>query len=116
MRLGVGAVANAAAWLVLGGLAVGAVLVANRLGFVGLVLLGGLTWLVCMRASLDQKVPTWGVEVFRASMEHPRSVEERAAAYADHQATLSPLRFYGRCGALLAAVGAIGFVWQTWMR
>lgn len=116
MRLAAGAVANGVAWLVLAVLGVGAILVTNRLGFVGLVILGGLTWLVCTRASLDEKVPTWGVGVFSARMAQPRSAEERAAVHADHEAALLPLRFYGRCGAFLATIGAIGFAWQTWVR
>ena len=87
-------------------------LVTQRLGFAGLFLLGGVTWLVCTRASLDQAVPTWGVHVFRAGMERPRSMEARAAAAAEHAAALSPLRFYGRCGAVLAAIGAAGFGWE----
>ena len=114
MRLSAGAVANAAAWSVIGLLIAAAVLITNRLGFAGLFLLGGVTWLVCTLASLDQKVPTWSVDVFRAAMDRPRSAEGRAAANADHQSLLSPLRFYGWCGAFLAGVGAAGFAWQAW--
>lgn len=112
MRFSAGAVANALAWVVVGALAVAALLVANRLGFVGLILLGGSTWLVCTLASLNQEVPTWGVNVFKAGMERPRSPEEREAAHAERQAMLSPLRFYGWCGAFLAAVGIAGAAWQ----
>lgn len=93
-----------------------AVLITARLGFAGLFLLGCLTWLVCTRASLNQVVPTWGVDVFRAAAERPRSVEGKAAADADHQAVMPPLRFYGWCGAFLAAVGAAGFAWQMWIQ
>ncbi|MBV9734540.1 MAG: hypothetical protein JO209_01425 [Acidisphaera sp.] len=101
--------------MVVGALIVAAALITSRLGFAGLFLLGGLTWLDCTLASLDQKVPTWGVDVFRAAAERPRSAEARVAADADHQAMMSPLRFYGWCGAFLAAVGAAGFAWQLWM-
>lgn len=58
MRSSAGALANALAWSVVAALIAAAVLVVNRLGFVGLMLLGGATWLVCLRAELDQDVPT----------------------------------------------------------
>jgi hypothetical protein len=114
VRSRAGMVANGAAWAVVLALACAAVLVANRLGFAGLFLLGSATWLVCTRAALDRAVPSWGVAVFRAAAETARSPEEREAAAAARQQELAPLRFYGRCGAALAAIGALGVAWQVW--
>lgn len=107
-------VANALAWAVVVLLAAGAVLLTNRLGFVGLMLLGGATWLVCLRTAMDQDVPTWGAEVFRARLDGRRWPEQDAATAAEHEAFMSPLRFYGRCGMALAGIGLGGFVWQQW--
>ena len=114
MRFSAGTVANAVAWAVVMLLAGVAVLVADLLGFVGLMLLGGLTWLLCLRAAMNQDVPTWEVEVFRARMDGRRSPEQDAATAAEYQAFMSPLRFYGRCGMVLAGIGLAGFVWQRW--
>ena len=98
----------------LAGLLLVALAIANRLGFVGLLLLGALTWFVCTMADLDNAAPTWGADVFRASMSRALSPEHRAAAEAEHQAFVSPLRFYGRCGMALAALGAAGIAWEVW--
>ena len=114
MRLSSSAVANAAAWGVIAVLIGAAVLVANRLGFMGLLLLGSATWLVCTRAELDQGTPTWGTAVLKAGMDGRRSPEQHAAMLEERRAFVSPLRFYRRCGMVLAAVGAAGFVWQQW--
>ncbi len=86
----------------------------NRLGFMGLFLLGGLTVLICNLAELDQDAPTWGTEVFKARMTQRRSPEQRAAMHAERQALISPMLFYRRCGLVLTAVGATGFAWQQW--
>lgn len=113
-RFSATALGNAVAW---GGFVVllcVAVWVAQALGFAGLFLLGGVTWLVCSRAAMDSETPTWGVEVMRARMTRARSVEERAAVEHERQAFASPLRFYGRCGMALAGAGAVGFAWQMW--
>ena len=94
--------AELAAWAVLVGLAVLAVLFVNRLGFAGLAVLGLLTLVVCTQVALDQDVPTWGEHVFR----------ERLAPGA--RRTAGPdLRFFRRCGLFLTVVGVAGFVWQT---
>lgn len=114
MRFSAGTLANALAWGVVAALIVAAVLVVDRLGFVGLMLLGGATWLVCLRAELDQDVLTWGTEVFRAHLEQRRPSEQREAAKAERHALLSPLRFYARCGMALAAAGLAGVLWQLW--
>lgn len=86
----------------------------NRLGFMGLLLLGSATWLVCIMAELDQDAPTWGTEVFKARLGARRSPEQHAAMLDERRAFVSPLRFYRRCGMILAAVGGAGFVWQQW--
>ncbi len=114
MKRSAGTVANAAAWGVIVVLIGAAALVANRLGFIGLLLLGSATWLVCIRAELDQDAPTWGTAVFKASMDGRRSPEQHAAMLEERRAFASPLRFYCRCGMVLAAVGVAGFIWQQW--
>lgn len=115
MRSPLGTAANGLAWVVLLGLVGLAALVVGRLGFLGLLLLGLLTWLVCTLATLNEAVPTWGTEVFRSRMPGPGSPEQRAAAHAEHDAALLPVRFYRRCGIALAAAGAAGLAWQYWM-
>ena len=114
MRLSAGAVANAVAWGAIVLLIGAAVLMVNRLGFMGLLLLGSATWLVCTRAELDQDTPTWSTEVFKARMDGRRSPEQHAAMLEERRAFTSPLRFYRRCGMVLAAVGAAGFIWEHW--
>ena len=96
VRLSAGAVANAAAWGVIVLLIGAAVLIANRFGFMGLLLLGSATWLVCTRAELDQDAPTWGTEVFKALMDGCRSPEQHAAMLEERRAFVSPLRFHRR--------------------
>ena len=49
-------------------------------------------------------------------MERPGAPEARAAAAAAHEAGVAPFRFYGWCGAVLAVVGAAGFIWESWSR
>lgn len=114
MRFSACTVANAAAWGVIVLLIGAAVLVANRLGFMGLLLLGSAAWLVCVRAELDQNTSTWGTEVFKTRMNERRSPEQHAAMLEDRRAFVSPLRFYRRCGMILAVIGAAGFIWQQW--
>ncbi len=113
-KLSAGTVANAAAWGLIAVLIGAAALVANRLGFMGLLLLGSATWLACIRAELDQDTPTWGTEMFKARMDGRRSPEQHAAMLEERRAFVSPLRFYRRCGMVLAAAGAAGFIWQQW--
>jgi hypothetical protein len=114
MRFSAGTVANATAWVIIVLLIGAAALVANRLGFMGLLFLGSATWLICIKAELDQDVPTWGTEVFKARMDGHRSPEQRGAMLEERRAFVSPLRFYRRCGMALAAVGAAGFILQQW--
>ncbi len=114
MRFSPGAIGNAIAWIALCGLALVAILVANRLGFFGLLILGVLTVLVCTLASLNDDVPTWGTEVFKARMSEGGSPEQLASARAERRAFISPFVFYRRCGIGLTVIGATGFAWQTW--
>lgn len=114
MRFSVSKAANLIAWGVLFALIYAAILIANRLGFVGLLLLGGGIWLVCTLAELDHDAPTWSVGVFRARMSSAASQEQRPAIRAERLAFVSPLKFYGRCGAALALMGAAGCAWQIW--
>ena len=114
MRLSPRHAAEAIAWVVFLALIGVALVVAHRLGFVGLFLLGAATWLVCVRAEMDQDVPTWGAETFRSRMEDAGSPEQRAAALGERQAAIVPLRFGRRCGIVVTTIGALGFLWQQW--
>ena len=87
---------------------------ATLLGFMGLLILGMITWLVCVLADLNQDTPTWGTEVFKARMGSHGSPEQRAAMLEERRAFVSPLRFYRWCGVFLAVIGFAGFVWQQW--
>ena len=108
MRFSASNVANAVAWAVIFGLIGVAIVVADVLGFMGLLILGAMTCLVCMRAEMDQDVPTWGAEVFRAQMEGGGSPEQRAAVLEQQHAFTSPLRLCRRAGRVhLAAVVAL---------
>lgn len=114
MRFSASAVANGFAWVVVFCLIGVAAVVADVLGFFGLMLLGTLVWLICTLANLHQDAPTWGVEVFRARMSGYGSPEQRAAMLEEHQAFVSPLRFYRWCGIVLLLMGAAGVAWQQW--
>jgi hypothetical protein len=97
---------NLLAWAGLLALALGALLVANRLGFVGLTLLGLLTWLVCSQASLSDHAPTWSQAVFHARLQGSERPEPGT----------SPYRFYARCGMALTAAGLAGTACQFWLQ
>ncbi len=114
MRFSASNVANAAAWAVIFGLIGAAIVVADVLGFLGLLILGAMTWLVCVRAEMDQDAPTWGAEVFRARMKGGGSPEQRAAMLEERHAFLSPLHLCRRGGMFLTVVGLAGFIWQRW--
>ncbi len=117
MRFSAHSAANAAAWVVLVAIFCVAVVLTRLLGFAGLFLLGGMTWLVCLRAEMDHDAPTWGAEVFKAQLERQQySPEQRASMLEERRVFVSPLRFYRWCGIFLAAVGLIGFVWQNWFK
>lgn len=107
---------NALAWAVVLVLAAFAILVAYLLGFVGLLILGLLTWLICTDLDLGDATPASSVAVFRALMESSRAPEQRAAEQAERRARLSPLPFYRWCGIVLTVIGAAGFLWQHWIQ
>jgi hypothetical protein len=115
MRGTAGDIANAVAWAVVLVLVGAAVLIADWLGFVGLFILGMLTWVVCVQVELGDDTPTASTAVFRARMSPERSPERRAAAQAERHVRLSPLRFYRWCGIALTVIGAGGFIWQRWV-
>lgn len=114
MRFSASSAANAIAWAVVMLLIVAGLWLANRLGFIGLLLLGGMTCLVCIMAELDRNAPTWGTEVFKAQMDRRHSPEQKAAALEEDRVFLSPLRFYRWCGVFLMLVGVVGFAVQKW--
>jgi hypothetical protein len=113
-RFSAGGATNAAAWGLCGVLVAAAIAIANRLGFLGLLLLGGFVWFVCVRAEMNDEAPTWSTQVFRSRMDAKATPEQRAALDAARHAFVSPLRFYGRCGMVLAAIGASGLLWEMW--
>lgn len=114
MSFSASSAANTAAWVVIILLIVAAIGVAYRLGFMGLVLLGGMTCLVCVLAELDRNTPTWGTDVFKAQMARQRSPDQKAAMSEEDRTYVSALRFYRWCGLFLIVVGALGFVTQQW--
>jgi uncharacterized membrane protein YdcZ (DUF606 family) len=112
MRLSAGIAANFFAWIVLIGLIAVAFVMVEILGPFGLVLLGLLTLFICTQYDLNDDVPAWGTEVFRARMARRGSPEQRAALREEKRENMSPLRFYRWCGVVLLVAGVAGFVWQ----
>ena len=112
MRFSANKIGNAAAWVFIFVLIGAALAMAEVLGFMGLLILGAVTSLICARAEMDQDTPTWGAEVFKARMDQRGSPEERQARLEERRAFVSPIRFYRWCGIFLAAVGLAGFLWQ----
>ena len=106
--------AECLAWAALLVLAGAALLIVNRLGFLGLGLLGLLTWFVCTMMALNEDVPTWGEHVFRARMTQRARGASRDGPARDSARFVPDVVFYRRCGMGLAAAGAAGFVWQVW--
>jgi hypothetical protein len=112
MRFSASNIANAAAWVTIFVLIGAALAMAEMLGFMGLLILGAATALVCVRAEMDQATPTWGTEVFKARMDQSGSPEQRAALSEERRRFVSPLRFYRWYGIFLVAIGLAGFLWQ----
>ena len=113
MGISAGVAANWLAWVLFLALFALAVVAVDRLGFVGLFILGLVTWLVCLRAGLDNDNPGYGT--MRSLLQRPASElspEQREARYAERQTAMLPLRFFGRCGMVLTAIGVAGFAWQ----
>jgi len=114
MRPSARTVANSIAWIgifTLIAVSLGVVLV---LGFPGVLVLGLLTALTCVRAELSERTPTWGQTVFEAQATRSRSPEESAAGAEAMARTASPLRYYRACGLILIAAGLLGTAWQIW--
>ena len=107
---------NALSWIAIVGLVILALLIADVLGFAGLICLGLFTALICTTAELDQDVPTGSAVVFRARTQPPGSPEERSARAHERHTFTTALRFGKRCGLALLAIGATGFTWQQWFR
>jgi hypothetical protein len=114
MRVRAGEIANAIAWAFVLVLAAVAILIAYLLGFFGLVILGLFTWLICTHLELEDDTPVSSPAIYRARLQQARTPEQRAAATADRQTRLSPLRFYRLCGIALTVIGAGGWAWQYW--
>src|ERR1700712_2601340 len=105
MRFSGGTIANVFAWAVLIGLIAIAFVIVVIFGPFGLVLLGLFTLFICTAFQLNDDVPTWGTELFRARMASHGSPEQRAAMLEEKSTQLSPLRFYRWCGVALLVAG-----------
>ena len=99
-------------------------IVAYLLGFVGLILLGMATAMVCSRAEADEHNPSiWARADLnpqsRADQVYgPRrpSPEDSIADRLARSVRIAPLRFYFWCGIVIAAAGVFGFLWQQLVR
>lgn len=114
MRPSSRSIANGVAWIgifALIGLSLGLVSV---LGFPGVLILGLLTTLICVRAELSDDVPTWSRALFESRLPRSRSLEAHAADLEVRDASRSPLRYYRGCGLILIAAGLVGTAWQLW--
>jgi hypothetical protein len=100
------------AWTVLIVLIGVAFVMVEILGPFGLIVLGLIVLFVCTQYHLNDDVPAWGTEVFRARMASRGSPEQRAAMREEKRVTMSPLRFYRYGGVALLVAGVAGFVWQ----
>jgi hypothetical protein len=107
--------ANVIAWFgvfALIGIGLGVV---KALGFPGVLILGLLTTLICVRAELSEAVPTWPVSRMAERASRALSPEERAAQGEARDAAVSLLRYYRNCGIFLVFAGLLGTIWQFWM-
>ena len=109
-----GVIANALAWLALAAVFAGAVVMTDRLGFLGLFVIGVLTWFVCVQAAQDDN-PNWRALRGQGNVTLSDPPDQRAARHREWQAALDPIRFLSRCGMALTAIGAAGFAWQYWV-
>jgi hypothetical protein len=105
MKLPASVLGNRLGWIVIAVLAGAAAVLVALLGFVGLLLLGMATALVCARAEADEDNPLMWSRGSRAGFDLPRGGGDRPAAPL-------PLRRYFWCGIVLAVLGAAGAVWQ----
>jgi len=109
-----GSILNGLAWVGILLLIALAFVLVQRLGFPGVLILGLVTTLVCLRAEMSEDVPTWGRAPFEARLTNRGSVEERTAMAEARSRAVSPLRYYRACGLLLIAAGLAGTVLQLW--
>lgn len=114
MRLSATTVVNSVAWLGIFALVALSLGVVAVLGFPGVLILGLLTAVTCVRAELSERTPTWGQAVFEATATRGRSAEERTAGAEAARRAISPLRYYRGCGLVLIAAGLLGTAWQIW--
>lgn len=114
MRLTSQDIGNGMAWIGIFGLIALAFCVVWALGFPGVLILGLLTTMICVRAELSDHAPTWGRAVFEARRMKGRSPEERAATQEAENRNRSPMRYYRRCGWSLVGIGLLGTVWTFW--
>lgn len=114
MRLTPQAIGNAIAWIGIITLIAASLWIVQVLGFPGILILGLLTTLICVRADLSEDVPTWGRAVFEARLVRAKSLEEQAVVQEAREGARSPLLYYRGCGLVLIALGLLGTVWQFW--
>jgi hypothetical protein len=114
VRFSPSVIGNAIAWFGVCVLIATAIAISNRLGFVGLIMLGLAVAFISTMAELDQDGATWSSHVLRSRMDQHASEEQRVAARMERHDLILPLRFYRRCGFFLLAVGVLGFAWQQW--
>jgi hypothetical protein len=114
MRVSAATVATVFAWIVLIILIGVAFVMVEILGPFGLIVLGLIVLFIGTQYHLNDDVPAWGTEVFRARMARSGSPEQRAAMQEEKRMNMSPLRFYRWGGGVLLFAGIAGFVWQQY--
>jgi hypothetical protein len=107
MKLPASVLGNRLGWIVIAALAGAAAVLVALLGFVGLLLLGMATALVCARAEADEDNPLMWSRGSRAGFDLPR-----AEGGGERRSPPASLRLYFWCGVVLALLGAAGSVWQ----
>ena len=89
MRISALAIANGLAWAAFGLIFAATVVMADVLGFLGLFIIGAITWMVCVRAGQDDN-PDWQTSARRISTAAAEQPEQRAARLSSWQAALPP--------------------------
>ncbi|SHK31765.1 hypothetical protein SAMN02745194_04683 [Roseomonas rosea] len=105
---------NGLAWIGIFLLIALAFVLVQILGFPGVLILGLLTTLICLRAEISEDVPTWSQALFASRASRSASAEERAATAEARARAISPLRYVQGCGFVLIAAGLAGTVWQLY--
>jgi hypothetical protein len=103
MRVPVSSILDGLGWVVILLLVAACLGLVRVLGFPGVLILGLLCSLVCVRAELSDEVPSWGRHLFAARM-----ARDARRARPDE----SPFRFGLRCGLALTLAGLAGSLWQ----